>query len=549
MEPAAAGASVGGLGSVAGGAPSASGTISAGPLTASGAGSAPPAAENPAGPVPSGAPLPGGSMPAGGTPSAAAPAATVANTSANPNPVTAPGVMPPGGMPVVGGPAAVSSTPLPMAAGSSGTTTSTIRPIPADGGSDGGTPRPIAGRDDLLIVGESDDRGRSFATLQAACSAAKSGDVVELRFNGVRDERPILLSGAKLTIRAGERYTPVVRFRPAEADALKGARSMIALAGGQLTLINVQLEMDLPRNAPDDGWTVLALEQADSLRLERCVVTLRNAGVGQAAYHAAAAFIRVAAPPGTPSIMHDLQPEDEHVVNVQLQNCVVRGEGTFLRDEARQGVHLSWDNGWLAVSDRLLAVGGSMQSRQGGPIDLDLRHVTAVVRGGLALIDDDQMPMNLMPVEIRSADCIFATPALSGAPLIEQRTTDPANDYRGRLNWNGDRTWYQGFDVFWRVVDAASGDPLQLSFSQWQAAWGEAHESLAHWGSVRWRTPPAADLPFAMQGPADYVLANDGVEGSPVASASDGRDGGDIPDLLPAAHRPAANPGGPADSP
>lgn len=548
----------------------------AAPLTAGSAaarsGSMPAAAINPTGTVPmpvtetglvrgaaSTGENPGAPMPPGGAPNAGVPPGTsAANTTTGNMPPLAtplgtmpPGSMPPGPMPPTGMPptGAAAAGPFPLT-GQGGVSASVARPTTAEAGSDGGAVRGLgASRDDLLIVGDADERGNSFATLQAACSAAKSGDIVELRFSGVRDERPILLSSAKLTIRAGERYAPVVRFRPAETDPPKTSRSMIALAGGQLTLINVQLEMDLPRSAPDEPWALLALEQADSLRLERCVLTLRNAGIGQAAYHAGAAFLSLVAPAGAPSIMHDLQPEEEHAANVQLQNCIVRGEGTFLRDESRQGVHLAWDNGWLAVSDRLLVAGGAMQSRQGGPIDLDLRHVTAITRGGLALIDDDQMPMNLMPVEIKSADCVFATPALSGAPLVEQHTTDPANDYRGRLNWNGDRTWYQGFDVFWRVVDSTSGDPLQLSFSQWLAAWGEAHESLAHWGSVRWRTPPAADVPFAMQGPADYVLANDGVEGSPVGSASDGRDAGDILDLLPAARRLAVEPAGAAESP
>lgn len=503
------------------------------------------------------APVPGDS-PAGDMPSGAMPPATTPPAATMP-----PDAMPPGAMPVSGQPAlGVPNAPPAGAAATVGTSagampsgamsTSSVLPgqpagsLPSGAGTRTEKPeanadaqRTVVGRDDLLIVGDPDERGRSFANLQAACAAAKSGDIVELRFNGPRDERPILLSGAKLTIRAGERYAPVVRFRPVESDPLLSPRSMVTVAGGQLTLIGLQFDLDVPRGVPDDAWTLIALEQADSLRMERCVLTLRNAGVGQGAFHEGAAFFSLLATAGAPSIMHDLQGAEEHAVALQLQNCAVRGEATFLRDDSRQGVHLSWDNGWLAVSGRLLTLGSSMQARQGGPIDLDLRHVTAVARAGLLLIDDDPMSMNLLPVEFKSADCIFATPSLSGSPLVEQRTADPANDYRARLNWNGDRTWYQGFDVFWRVVDAANGDPLQLSFSQWLATWGEAHESLARWGSVRWRTPPPAETPFDAQIPADYQLTNDGNEGSPVGNASDGRDAGGMLDLLPSL-RPAA---------
>jgi hypothetical protein len=236
--------------------------------------------------------------------------------------------------------------------------------------------------------------------------------------------------------------------------------------------------------------------------------------------------------------MHDLQPEDERTVTIQLQNCAARGEGTFLQTTDWQGARLTWDNGWLATSERLLSVGGGPQMRQSGPVEIDLRHVTAVLRGGLALIDDtDHAPAVLAPVEFRCADGILLAPPLSAAPLIEQRSMEPMADYRTRLNWNGDRMFYQGFDVFWKISDNSTNDPLQLPFAQWQTVWGEAHESQARSGSVRWRAMPAADIAFDLQTPADYALVNDGSEGNPVLNASDGHDAGCLIDLLPAMRR------------
>jgi serine/threonine-protein kinase len=414
-------------------------------------------------------------------------------------------------------------------------------PLPAGAGepaAENGAAHAPANRDDLLLVGEGDERGRWFPTVQAACTAAKSGDVVELRFNGPRDERPISLANAKLTIRAGEHFAPVVRFRPTEPDPVKSPRSMLTLSGGQLTVINVQIEMEVPRALPADNWMMFALQQVDSLRLERCVLTIRNAGFGQAAYHAGVVFLSIQAPPGSSSIMHELQPDEERAVAIQLQSCAARGEGTFLQTEDWQGVRLSWDNGWLATSERFLSVGGGSQMRQSGPVEIDLRHVTAVMRGGLALINDnDQAPAVLDPVDFKCADTILFAPHLSAEPLIEQRSMEPMADYRSRLNWNGDRMFYQGFEVFWKISDNSTNDPLQLPFAQWQSAWGETHESFARSGSVRWRALPGADVAFDAQIPADYALANDGGEGSPVMNASDGRDAGCQVEQLPAMRR------------
>ncbi len=337
-----------------------------------------------------------------------------------------------------------------------------------------------------------------------------------------------------------------MRFRPTEPDPVKSPRSMMTLSGGQLTLIHVQFEMEVPRTLPADNWMMFALQQVDSLRLERCVLTIRNAGFGQAAYHAGVVFFSIQAPPGSSSIMHDLQPEEERAVAIQLQNCAARGEGTFLQTEDWQGVRLSWDNGWLATSERLLSVGGGSQMRQSGPIEIDLRHVTAVMRGGLALINDnDQAPAGLAPVDFKCTDSILFASPLSAAPLIEQHSMEPTADYRNRLSWNGDRLFYQGFEIFWKIVDNSTNDPLQLPFAQWQTVWGEAHESFARSGGVHWRALPGADVAFDTQIPADYALANDGGETSPVFNASDGHDAGCLAELLPAIRRTPAEAGAP----
>lgn len=60
----------------------------------------------------------------------------------------------------------------------------------------------------------------------------RNGDVIELRYNGCRDERPIRLANMRLTIRPGEGYQPIILFRPNETDPVKYPRSMFSLSSG-----------------------------------------------------------------------------------------------------------------------------------------------------------------------------------------------------------------------------------------------------------------------------------------------------------------------------
>ena len=108
-------------------------------------------------------------------------------------------------------------------------------------------------RENVLVVGDDATESHAYASLHAACNDAKSGDIIELRYNGRRRERPIVVSNIKLTICAGNRYQPVVVFRP-EPDLvpLKYPPTMLSIAGGQLYVSDVHWELDLPRDVPSD---------------------------------------------------------------------------------------------------------------------------------------------------------------------------------------------------------------------------------------------------------------------------------------------------------
>lgn len=392
--------------------------------------------------------------------------------------------------------------------------------------------QPLAAQQNLLVVGEASGP-RTYASLHAACNDAKSGDVIELRFNGRREEKPIAISNVKLTIRAGDRYQPVIVFRP-EPDLVpvKYPTTMLSIAGSQLFVTGVHWELDLPRNVPSD-WALFETRRSDLVQFDQCTFTIRNASLGQTAYHAGVAFIDVKAAPGTESMGLSPEPLEDQIVTVNLHDCLARGEAAFLRTNELQSVRLHWDNGLLATSERLLvATGRPFQPKPHGQVQINLRHVTAMVHGGLALLSNSEDAPYQLPTEIHCSDSVFVSTARP--PLIEQRGSDDFEEYASLLRWSGGPDFFDGFDVFWQIVTTASQTTSkQMRFDEWREHWGaDSRSLLARGGTPLWKGLARSDRPFHAQTAADYALDRDAANPA-LGAASDGLDAGCLLEQLP----------------
>lgn len=407
--------------------------------------------------------------------------------------------------------------------------------VPRPAGSLASPSTPAAAAENLLIV--SDTPGpRTYSSLYAACGEAKSGDTIELRFDGPRVERPVTISNIKLTIRAGQQHRPVVVFRP-EPDQvpLKYPPTMLTVAGGQLHVSGVQFEFTVPRDLPTD-WALVETRRAELVHFTGCGLTIRNASFGQAAFHSGVAFFDIKATPGTGGMTMDSDaPVEEPVGTIHLQDCVARGEGVLVRDNELQPVRLIWDNGLLATSERLVvAHGGSSQPRHSGQIQIQLRHVTAMVQSGLALLTNSRDAPYQLHTEITCDDCILVTKAKS--PLVEQRGSDAADAYLARVQWSGRRDYFDGFEVFWEV-SGTGGDlsSKRMRFDDWQDFWrGQSRQQVSGGGAVVWQALPDANRPFHTHLPADYALDATAAGNAAVGGGGEGLDAGCRLKLLPA---------------
>lgn len=363
----------------------------------------------------------------------------------------------------------------------------------------------VAKQGGLLIVTADPQGEDQFSTLNAAYASAKSGDVIELRFDGPREEQPLKISNEQITIRAGERYRPRLVFRPTGVDPIKYPRGMFVLATGQLTLSGVAVELHIPRDVPADNWSLFETWGGVMVRLERCVLTVDNATSQGTAYHQDVAFFRGRSSPDNAATI-DGVPAATPLATVELTDCVARGEADFLRAEDLQPVHLQWNNGLLATSQRFLTAGGSQtSSRLDEMLRIELRHVTAAVLGGLCRLTNTVSSPYQLTVQFSCNNCILI--GSTGVPLIEQEGGIGIDSLRQRFLWSGSRVYYQNIDVFWSIRgNDADMPPDVMNFDAWKNYWGPSRENQPGTEQLIWKKTPDANRPLHNIEPGDYML-------------------------------------------
>lgn len=382
----------------------------------------------------------------------------------------------------------------------------------------------------VAIVGANGRATARYASLAAACSAAVDGDVIELCFNGHREEKPVSLVGRQVTIRAGEGFQPVLVFRPTEVDPIRYSRSMITSIGSHLTLSHVALELEVPREIPADSWALFQISEGQELRLESCSLTIRNASDQQTAYHPEVAFVQLKSALAADMVMGG-EVAASRRATVTLIDCIARGEAVFLRLDDLQPVSLTWQNGLLVTTEYLLLTdGGDRDPLPEETIQVDLQHLTGVVRAGLCCMNQTAFAPHPWPLQIRATGNIFV--AGKASPLLEQVGVADVAEAMARLTWNGAHNFYEDFTVFWRIRQLGPGAATQvMTFDDWQDYWRAERESLPNWKLVQWRQLPAGSRPTHMHTPADYALRS--TNNPALGAAGDDRDAGVLADRLP----------------
>jgi len=375
----------------------------------------------------------------------------------------------------------------------------------------------------VLVVDPLGKRPNTYATLRAACNKATSGDIIELQYNGRLEERPLALHNVKLTIRAGKQFQPVIVFRPNDSDPTKYPRSMFNLTGTGLMLLNLTIELDIPRAIPAEEWSLFELGRAETIRLQQCSLTIRNAFEKPRSHHEDVAFFNIQAAAADTSTQNTPEKNgSKKSAQIELFDCIVRGEAVLLQTKKLQPVHCTWDNGLFVSSEQLLRTqGGQKSPLPDDIIEIDLRHLTLVVNRGICRIAGSRFASHQLPVSLNCTDSIVLCG--DGQALVQQLGSARPGEMQKLFSYSGDWNCYPGFNTLWSIDDIetpAMPDEL-VEWEKWQSHWAPEHENHSLWCSVDWKNLPASSQPPHTRTPWDYML-DESEENPTIYAARDG---------------------------
>jgi serine/threonine-protein kinase len=373
--------------------------------------------------------------------------------------------------------------------------------------------------------------GKGYETLDAACAEIREQGqgIIELNFDGrlPTPQRPLRVINKRVTIQAAKGRQPVLWFAPKEPVIDPHQSRMIFVAGGTLSLVNVDLELQVPEVSTADLWALMSCARPDRLRLQGVLATVINPR------HHAAALLELAPPLNEGlakmGIMKEGMPVDP--VDIIIDRSLLRGECTGVR--LRDGFPIRCDaeyslfavGEWLFQSE-LPAWSATTPPRW----TVSLNHNTCLLGNGLYAVNTgDDADYRAATIEFIARNNIFACGG--SYPLIDQQASAEQADPRKLIVWTGDRNYFDNWEQFWVVRTSGSSAVERWNFAAWCAAWGagEAVDSrndpiawLRPWRQRRWSEITAEDARL------DDTAAN-----NPPRGTDAGRDAGALIEQLP----------------
>jgi hypothetical protein len=379
-------------------------------------------------------------------------------------------------------------------------------------------PQPSANAPDnpplrIAVIGEGPappEPQTEFAeTLAEACGRAAELGVseVELRFTGPRFESPLEIGSQRLKVRAAAGYRPQLVFRP---QVQVGEPHMIRLSGGSFAHVQfegIDVRLELPSDAPADGWALFGISTGQSLDLTSCVLTVQDGGPDEAPIHEQVAVIAVQRRrSGEVMTMNDAQLAMGQQARISLERCIARGEASLVCMTDETPLTVRWTQGLLVTSKHLIETGGSLTEPQYyEQLVLDLHQVTAYCRQGLYYLRRGPGKAHQFYVHAYADRCLFVTEV--GVPLFEMvgLSIPPEED---ELQSTGEGNRFSPADMPFLIVrQSPSSEPQVFKLNR---RWSSETRSQA---GVLWKTSPPLDRPLHELTKHDFEVADDSTGG------------------------------------
>ena len=336
------------------------------------------------------------------------------------------------------------------------TTIGTSAETPSDSGTSiDKPPVTVEEMNGVFVLASDGSPAKRFPTLEAACAAVSDGSVIELRYNGRRSEKPLRVSKKNVTIRAARGFRPIVDFSFGSL-ATDAPLRLIGISSGPVQINNVTFEVSVPTFFSAERISLFAIDRAEQLSLRDVIVTFSNPG------QRPSSLFDISTEPG--QMLADMKMNSTGVardpLKIELTECFLRGHCDLFHVRNTKPGRLSLRDTAIAIGGSLLRVDGhSEKPAEQTRIELELKHVTAIVGQSLIRLESGDLPRELPPVAVDALNNILIT--TSKGPLVSTNGNTSESDFRKLIVWSGQKNFYDGFDDWKTVGDVgASNDKL-----------------------------------------------------------------------------------------
>jgi serine/threonine protein kinase len=324
-----------------------------------------------------------------------------------------------------------------------------------------------------------------------------------------------------LSIEAVEGFTPVLNYTvesPSVTASNAEVESAAAILVGNHQVVFRGIEFRITSVDSMRRGVLFRVSSRANLTLEQCVVTLndplqRNLLTGievLADPNSLVAAGNVAAIGSTADgttidpvtgLVTPGNARESDPLQVRAEDVIIRGEGDWLMMSDSQRAEFRFDNGLIAISGKLLNLGGSSR-REARPMTLRLflDKVTCVARSGLAAIDIASSQQPICLVRQANACSFMVGPSI---PLVRYAQKESSSWPTAELlQLRGEDNAYDA-SVEWVCEMVVAGKTAQrYSLGNATSDW---FQDRALETSVRWVSPPASTSPLSKQTPENFL--------------------------------------------
>src|SRR6056297_660463 len=273
------------------------------------------------------------------------------------------------------------------------------------------------------------------SSLQEAIALAQANQISRIEVaESLRCDEPLRIRQERLEI-VGLGEGVEIRFEQIPLFAMQRA-IMIDLADSRVRFENLRFNWAVPSGAVNGG-ALFALSANRGVELKDCAITIANPQQREAIYAFDIATDQPAA-----SRSSDETGVGPPLVVISLADVIARGQMTLLHMDVAAQLQFLWENGFLAVSRRLLETGGATGQPQVGLTQLKIvmDHVTASVPMGLVFLRLGPSGPRPVLIDRELTDCAITTEM--GAAHVELRGLQDASAAGQYVSFRGGRNHY-----------------------------------------------------------------------------------------------------------